>query len=295
MTYKPLKNKLLLVFSAVLFSLILGLSINSFADGEGNSFSSLEEEIKTIVDEDENISVYVSTIDGDIGIGEEEVYSSASTIKVPILIEALRQGEQGILNLDEKVTVTDSDITSGGGIIRHMSDHQLLSIRDLLFLMITLSDNTTTNMAIERVGMGSVNNAMEEMGAENSILQRYMLESVTQGDNLTTAKDMVQMMKEAYEGDILSAESKEEFIRIMGEQKLTGNLPSYLDTTLHSGVSTHTKGGSLGSTGVRHDVGFFTHNDEVAFVSVMTQDVTKKTSQTTMAEIGEHIAEYLID
>src|SRR5690625_1935899 len=121
MVYKSWKNKLLLVLTAVLFSLFLGLSLSEFASGESSGFSSLEEDVEAIIGNDENYAVFVRTKDGDVGIEDEKVYSSASTIKVPILIEALRQGEQGIINLDEKVTVGDADITSGGGIIRHMS------------------------------------------------------------------------------------------------------------------------------------------------------------------------------
>src|SRR5690625_3729480 len=217
MVFKTLKNKLLFLLTVVLFSLLLGLSITEFASGESSGFSSLQEDIAAIIGDDENYAVFVGTKDGDIGIEEETVYSSASTIKVPILIEALRQAEQGIINLDEKITVTNADITSGGGIIRHMSDDQVFSLRDLLYLMITQSDNTATNMIIERIGMGSVNLASANMGAENTRLQRYMMESVTPNDNLTTAKDMATIMEAVYEGDILSSESEEEFLRMMDE------------------------------------------------------------------------------
>ncbi|MFA1822503.1 serine hydrolase [Virgibacillus oceani] len=290
MVYKSWKNKLLLVLAVVLFSLLLGLSVNEFASGEESGFSSLEEDIETIIGDDENYAVFVSTKDGDIGIEEEKVYSSASTIKVPILIEALRQAEQGIINLDEKVTVSDSDITSGGGIIRHMSDDQILSLRDLLYLMITQSDNTATNMIIERVGMGSVNQAIAEMGADDTKLQRYMMESVTPNDNLTSAKDMATIMEAVYEGDILSSESKEEFLRMMAE----GILSHYKDDD-HSGVSLYSKGGSLGSTNVRHNIGMFTHQDEAVYVSVMSQNATLKSSRITMAEIGERVMDYLVE
>jgi|SRR5690625_3008210 len=276
--------------SVVLFSLLLGLSVNEFASGEESGFSSLEADIEAIIGDDENYAVFVGTKDGNIGIKEEEVYSSASTIKVPILIEALRQAEQGIINLDEKVTVSDSDITSGGGIIRHMSDDQILSLRDLLYLMITQSDNTATNMIIERVGMGSVNKASAEMGADDTKLQRYMMESVTPNDNLTSAKDMATIMEAVNEGDILSSESEEEFLRMMAE----GILSHYRDDD-HSGVSHYSKGGSLGSTNVRHNIGMFTYEDDEVYVSVMSQNASLKSSRIVKAEIGERVMDYLVE
>jgi len=290
LVYKSWKNKLLLMLSVVLFSLLLGLSVNEFANGESNGFSSLEDDIEAIIGGDENYAVFVGTKDGDIGIEDEKVYSSASTIKVPILIEALRQAEQGIINLDEKVTVSEDDITSGGGIIRHMSDDQILSLRDLLYLMITQSDNTATNMIIERVGMGSVNQASAEMGAEDTLLQRYMMESVTPRDNLTSAKDMATIMEAVYEGDILSSEREEEFLRMMAE----GILSHYKGDN-HSGVSLYSKGGSLGSTNVRHNVGMFTYQDDAVYVSVMSQDAALKDSRIKMAEIGERVMDYMVE
>src|SRR5699024_3301921 len=107
---------------------------------------------------------------------------------VPILIESLRQADQGILNLDEKTTVSSSDLTNGGGIIRHLSEDQELSVLDLMYLMIILSDNTATNMVIDRVGMDAVNQVCEEIGCDDTKLQRKMMESVKPKDNLTTAK-----------------------------------------------------------------------------------------------------------
>ncbi|WP_419892747.1 serine hydrolase [Oceanobacillus kimchii] len=290
MVNKSLKNKLSLILSTVLFSLFIGLSINGFASEKSSGFSSLEEDVESIIGDNTNYSVFISTKDGDIGIEEEKVYSSASTIKVPILMEALLQGEQGIINLDEKITVSDSDITSGGGIIRHMSANQTLSLRDLLYLMITQSDNTATNMIIERVGMDSVNQTIAEMGAEDTILQRYMMESVRPNDNLTSAKDMATIMQSAFESDILSSENKEEFLRIMGEGIL-----SHYRSDRHKDISNYSKGGSLGSTNVRHNIGMFTYQDEVVYVSVMSEDAELKSSRIVMAEIGERVMDYIVE
>src|SRR5699024_12797488 len=125
--------------------------------------------------------------------------------------------------------------------------------------------------------------------------QRKMMESVKTKDNLTTAKDMGRIMKEAYEGDILNAEGKKEFLRIMGDQKLSTNLPAYKDRDAHKGVEIFHKGGSLGSTKVRHDIGMLTYNGSVVYVSVLTENVSKNTARTRMAERGETILEYVAE
>src|SRR5699024_4737356 len=228
--------------------------MNQYVSGEKKQNSDLQDEIETIVEgHEENVGVFISTKDGDIGINEDKVYSSASTIKVPILVEGLRQADKGIINLDEKTTVSSSDITNGGGIIRHLSDNQELSIRDLMYLMIIVSDNTATNMVIDRVGMDAVNQACIEMDCHDTKLQRKMLESVKPKDNLTSAKDMSTIFKAVYEGDMLKENEKEEFLRAIGDQKLTSNLPAYKDKEKHKDVDIYHKGESLGSTNVNHD------------------------------------------
>lgn len=273
------------------------LFFDQYVSGEKKSQGSdLQNEIESIIEgHEDNIGVFIGTKDGDIGINEDKVYSSASTIKVPILIEGLRQAEQGVFNLDEKTTVRSSDITAGGGIIRHLSDNQILSFRDLMYLMIILSDNTATNMVIDRVGMDAVNEVCKDMGCEDTKLQRKMLESVKPKDNLTTAKDMAIAFENVYEGDILKANEKEEFLRMLGDQKLSSNLPVYKDKERHKGVNIYHKGGSLGSTNVNHDVGMMTYEDDVVYVSVLTEEMSKKSLQIMMAEIGEAVMDYLVE
>src|SRR5699024_10712492 len=101
-----LKSKVILVFSILLLSSLLVVSINGIVSGEVEEFSSLEEKVHSIIeDNEENVSVFIETSDGTIEINESEVMSSASIIKTPILIEALRQAEQGELVWHDEVTV----------------------------------------------------------------------------------------------------------------------------------------------------------------------------------------------
>lgn len=292
-----LNRKVISIALATLLTMGSFLFIDQHVSGaKKKQNSDLENQIETIIEgHEENIGIFISTKDGDVGFNEDKVYSSASTIKVPILAEGLKQADKGIINLDEKTTVSSSDITAGGGIIRQLSANQVLSIRDLMYLMIILSDNTATNMVIDRVGMNAVNQACKEMGCEDTKLQRKMLESVEPKDNLTTAKDMSIIYKEVYEGDFLKEKEKKEFLRMLGDQKLSSNLPAYKDKNKHKDVDIYHKGGSLGSTNVNHDVGMMVYEDEVVYVSVLTEEMSKKSLQIMMAEIGEVVMDYLVE
>ena len=83
------------------FSLITYFDIFASGESKKNELNDLHSKVESIIEgKEDNIAVFIGTADGEIAINEEKVYSSASTIKVPILMEALRQGNQGTLNLD---------------------------------------------------------------------------------------------------------------------------------------------------------------------------------------------------
>lgn len=259
---------------------------------DDSRFETLEDEVLRIVDEasDEgDLSISIETSEGDINVNETEVYSAASTIKVPILVEAIRQAEEGVLNLDEKIEIDSSDIVGGGGILNDLSENQSMTLRDLLTLMIIVSDNSATNMVIDRIGMDSVNETCLEMGCEQTKLQRYMMDFDSPVDNLTTAKDMARILKAIDEGNIVSEEGRDEILRIMREQKLAAGLPAHA-----TGVTIASKGGSLsGPPQIRHDVAHVTHGNDTAYAAVLTSGLPDPDARKAMNKIGEKIADYL--
>src|SRR5438045_7464123 len=80
---------------------------------------------------------------------EDELFPSASVIKLPLVMTLYADAARGVLNLDESVAVGDR--VDGSGVLRHMRDIDRLSLRDLAMLAIIVSDNTATNRLIERV------------------------------------------------------------------------------------------------------------------------------------------------
>jgi len=87
------------------------------------------------------------------------VFPTASSIKLAILLELMRQAQQGTLSLDEKHTVRRSEMVGGGDPILYMlgDGTVTMTLRDLAVFMVVLSDNSATNILIDRVGMDSVN------------------------------------------------------------------------------------------------------------------------------------------
>jgi beta-lactamase class A len=93
----------------------------------------------------------------------DERFPLASVFKVPVMVEVMRQVDRGVLRLDERLTLTEADKSPGSTLI-HCHPGLALTVRDLLYLMITLSDNTATDMLWRRVGLGSVNATMRALG-----------------------------------------------------------------------------------------------------------------------------------
>ncbi len=89
---------------------------------------------------------------------------TASVIKLPILVHVALCVQEGSLSWDEKLTLTDGEKVDGSGILTQLSAGLQLSLRDICTLMTIVSDNTATNMMIERVGVEAINRRMRGMG-----------------------------------------------------------------------------------------------------------------------------------
>jgi beta-lactamase class A len=101
----------------------------------------------------------------EVHIAADELFPMASCFKVPVMVEVMRQVDAGELHLDDRLTLTEADKSPGSTLI-HCHRGLRPSVRDLLYLIITLSDNTATDMLWRRVGLGLVNETMRRLCLE---------------------------------------------------------------------------------------------------------------------------------
>jgi beta-lactamase class A len=201
-----------------------------------------------------------------LSVGGDMVFAQASAIKLPILVELMRQAETGEQNLDEIVTLAASDIVPGSGVLQDLTPGKVgLSLRDVATLMVTVSDNTATNMVIDRVGMAKVNAEMSRLGLSSTKLQRKMQDGAAWAEdreNLSTPDEQARLLELLYKGEILSAGSREEILRILTIPK-----PGRIRTLLPEGTRVAHKTGTL--SGVVVDVGIVYLADRPFIVSAM--------------------------
>ena len=103
--------------------------------------------------------------------GAEKV-RTASTIKLPVLVDLYALAAEQKIGLDEELTMKQADVVSGSGVLREISVGTKLKLRDVANLMIVVSDNTATNICIGRIGADSVNARMDALGLAGTRLMR---------------------------------------------------------------------------------------------------------------------------
>ena len=176
---------------------------------------------------------------------------AASVIKLPILVEAFRQARDGILSMDEVYTIRPEQKMPSCGALTYLHDGLTVTLRDLCVLMIIVSDNTATNILINRLGMGAVNATMREMGLEKSTLRRLLFDAEAAGrglENTITAEEMGSLLEMLYKGECVSPEADAEMLSILKDQRLNGKMPFFL----HDLKIAHKTGED---DGITHDVG----------------------------------------
>ena len=91
------------------------------------------------------------------GIRENERVRTASTIKLPVMAAVFAKVRAGEARWDELITLRDEDKVSGSGVLHELSGGVKLPLRDLVHLMIVVSDNTATNLVLDRISADAVN------------------------------------------------------------------------------------------------------------------------------------------
>ncbi|HXG56250.1 MAG TPA: serine hydrolase [Vicinamibacterales bacterium] len=181
---------------------------------------------------------------------QNEVFPLASTIKLTILYELLRQADEGKLNLDEVRALDRRQVVAGTGVLAELGTPSM-SLRDYATLMIVLSDNTATNVLIDVVGMRNVTARMSGAGLASLKLRRKMIDlsAARRGDeNVGTPSDVAKLLGMIYRGEGLRKESAEALIGILKKAKATA-----LRRGVDAGVEVAGKPGTL--DGVESDAG----------------------------------------
>ncbi|HVO56721.1 MAG TPA: serine hydrolase [Dongiaceae bacterium] len=185
-------------------------------------------------------------------LNADEVFPTASTIKIAVLAEFYRQVQQGKLKFSDSYTLQASDLVSGSGISQELTPGATkLTLRDVAVLMISVSDNSATNILIDRVGLENVNSLLDSLGLKHTRLRRKMMDvkAAAEGrENVASPRELMLLLQALYQGKVLNKELTADYFKLLGIHK-----DNYLPRELPEDLRVANKPGEL--EGVRNDCG----------------------------------------
>ncbi len=198
---------------------------------------------------------------------EDEVFAQASSIKITVLANLYLQAQQGKLKLTDLYTVQSSDLVPDSDIMGGLTPGVTrLTLRDLATMMVAVSDNSATNVLIDRVGMPNVNAMLDSLGLTHTRLRRKMMDvqAAKEGrENISTPREMMTLLDAIYHGKVLNKESTADFFAM-----LSTNKDSLIPRDLPADLKIANKPGELEA--VRNDSGIVFVEGRPYVICVMT-------------------------
>ena len=229
-----------------------------------------------------------------LSINGRDQFPSASVIKVPILVELFYHIERGRIKLSDPVIMLAADQRPGSGVLQLLSTPHTLTIGDAAMLMIILSDNSATNLIIDKVGIRNVNARMDSLGLRQTRLHaKVFLGSSTTidtaatrrwGFGVTTPEEMGTLFEHLYRGTAVSDTASKQMISMLRRNFDYEEIPRLLPP----GVAVAHKTGKLEAS--RSDCGIVYNNGRDYVLCVFTnenQDKSWKIDTEARVTIGE--------
>ena len=219
------------------------------------------------------VAIYDLTDHQQYFLHADEVFPTASSIKIAVLAELYRQAQSGKLKLTDIYTVQASDLVQDSDIMNGLTPGVTkVTLRDVATMMIAVSDNSATNVLIDRVGMENVNAMLDSLGLTHTRLRRKMmdLKAASEGrENVATPHEFVTLLTSLYQGKVLNKQMTDDFFTMLSTHK-----DSWIPRDLPEGLKIADKPGAL--EGVRNDSGIVFAANRPYVISVMTSYLRKE-------------------
>jgi beta-lactamase class A len=167
----------------------------------------------------------------------DEKFPTASLIKVPILVTVYDLVAKGQLSLDDPISVLKIDQVPGSGVTQYLHNGTILTVRDAAWLMITISDNTATNLLLDRIIIRRVWNKMDSLGLHDTrvhsksflrVSSIAMDSSVKYGLGVTTPNEMARLFELLARGKAVNPSSDSAMLDILEHNENNEKLERYV-------------------------------------------------------------------
>ncbi|QIB70633.1 serine hydrolase [Aminipila butyrica] len=215
-------------------------------------------------------------------VGNSDVFVSAGIAKLPIIVEAFRQIDAGILKKNNSYYLKETDKVPSLGALNNLHESIELTIEDLYKLMIIVSDNTATNILIEILGIHNINHTMAAMGFDKTRIERKFFDKkkAAEGfENKFSLVEMGELLRRLYHLQVISSEFSQEIINILKEQQRNNIIPYYFEEEM---PIAHLQGADFK---ILHNIGIvFSENPFI--ICMGSNDVNTRKLESIMRDIA---------
>ena len=225
-----------------------------------------------------------------IGINSDLIFTQASAIKIPILMEVYKQAHEKKFALTDIKLLQPINTVAGSGILTVMTDPVNLSIRNYCMLMIGLSDNSATNTLIDLVGLKNVSNTMLSLGFSNTRLQRKMIDqpaSLRNEENISTPAEAAKILKLLFDGKFIDAATSNEILSMLQKNPIEN---SKIATGVPANIKIAFKTGGMGGVSTEWAIVYLKNRPYA--ITVMENYKTSATPSTLISSISKRVFDY---
>jgi beta-lactamase class A len=261
------------------------------ARGQGKP-KSLEAQVHAIAAEHHgNVALFAENLKTHetVAISPDVPVQTASVIKLAILYEALEQVRSGKAHFDDKIMLTKADQVQGSGVLLFFDAPLSLTLKDVLTMMIVMSDNSATNLTIDHLGLENIDARIAKLGLRDTYLYKKVFTPAPAGVVMpadqkkfglgkTTARQMATVMTKIARCELAEPGSPtqaddgklcEVALKMLHVQFYRSAIPRYLDAMPGAtSDSIANKTGSLDA--VRNDVAAVSTKNGMVVISVFT-------------------------
>lgn len=192
---------------SIALTIMVAFAFVSSAAASPQEDTQLDQQIKAIADAHHgHVALYAHNLrtGQTASVNPDEPVQTASVIKMGILLDAADQIRAGTASFDERIVLTKANQVGGSGVLGELTPSLALTLGDTLTLMVVVSDNTATNMAIDRLGLAHINATLRAAGLHQTVLYKKIAIPATEpmpadqpkfGLGKTTAREMASIVE----------------------------------------------------------------------------------------------------
>jgi beta-lactamase class A len=219
----------------------------------GQELVDLKGKVTTLVAQQKEMKAGVMLLDLDtnayVDINASEVFPAASTIKFPVLVAFFQDVDAGKIQLSESLVMKKEEMATESGDMQYQPAGTTFSAIETATQMMVISDNTATNMLIDRLGgMTALNQRFKDWGLSATLLANPLPD--VKATNTTSPKDLATLMGQVQNGKLMSMKSRDRLLEIMRRIENDSLLPQGLDKGATIAHKTGTLGGLIADVGL---------------------------------------------